>query len=113
MINSAKFSHNLEIKQRQRKLYRLSIVWNAGKCLRNEINKGSSKSILFSQISALVKETAVGNPVMECAYGLFPLPLHSEQVQWLFDFYVFGVQEVSQTLMSNFLPSDFTSVSPV
>lgn len=28
--------------------------------------------MLLSQISALVKATAVGNPVMECAYGFFP-----------------------------------------
>lgn len=47
-----------------------------------------------------------------CLWAFF-LPLHPEQVQWLFDFYVFGVQEVSQTLMSNFLLSYFTSVPPV
>lgn len=39
---------------------------------------------------------------------------HTPQVQWLFDFYAFGVQEVSQTLISNLTPSDshFTSVPP-
>lgn len=74
LINNAILTHKLEVKQHQRKPYRLSIVWNTVKCLRNEKKKGSRKSMLFSQISAFVKATAVGNPVTECAYGLFSSP---------------------------------------
>lgn len=60
----------------------------------------------FHKFQPLSNETAVGNLVMECARGLFSL-LHSEQVQWLFDFYVFDVEEVFQTLISNLKPNDF------
>lgn len=71
-----------------------------------KLNYRSGKNDLFSHISVLV--TAVGNPVMECASGLYSLS-HSEQVQWLFNFYVCGVQEMPQTLLSNLIPSDFIS----
>lgn len=42
---------------------------------------------------------------MKCARGLF-FTLTLWAVQWLFDLYMWGAQEVSQTLISNLIPSD-------
>lgn len=67
----------------------------------------------FHTFQASSKRQLLVTQLWNVPVGFF-LPLQSEQVQWLLDFYAFGVQEVSQTPTSDLIPGDFhlTSATP-
>lgn len=65
----------------------------------------------FHKFQVLSKRQLLVIQLWNVPLGFFS-PSHSRQVQWLFNFYVCGVHEASQTLISSLISSDFHFTSP-